>query len=192
MYNSQWTCYSGTESSFIEAHWWQWWFTCQAWLWHRENRLYISQDHSWWRHTDEEKTVSSIVWEAVGKQIKYLVEHGVIRESNSPWAFPIIVIRKKNGKRRICVDYRLLNDHSEKFYWPLGSIDIFASLGGARYLSSLDNANAYHHIPLVEEDIPKTAFICEHQPVLEPSHYLKQYCIIADWALGILFQWNLN
>ena len=88
--------------------------------------------------------------EAVGKQIKDLIEIGVIRESNLPWAFPIIVVRKKNGKLRICVDYRQLNDRSEKSYWPFGSTDdIFASLGGARYLSSLDMANAYHHIPLV-------------------------------------------
>ena len=100
--------------------------------------------------------------EAVKKQIEDLVENGVIRESNSPWAFPLIVVRKKNGKLRLCIDYRLLNDRTEKFYWPLGSIDdIFASLGGARYLSSLDMANAYHHIPMAPEDIPKTAFVCE-------------------------------
>ena len=108
------------------------------------------------------RPVTLALQEAVRKQIKDLVENGVIRESNSPWAFSIIVVRKKNGKLRICIDYSLLNDRREKFHWPLESTDhIFASLGGTRYMLILDKANAYHHIPLVEEDIPKTSFTCE-------------------------------
>ena len=98
----------------------------------------------------------------VDQQINQLLQHGVIRPSNSPWAFPLVVAKKKNGKLRLCVDYRLINAKTEKFYWPMGSIDdIFASLAKARYFSSLDISNAYHHIPVAEEDIPKTAFVWE-------------------------------
>ena len=91
----------------------------------------------------------------------------------------------------MCIDYRLLNDRSEKLYWPLGCIDdIFPSLGGARYLSSLDMANAYHHIPMAPEDIPKTAFVCE-QGLFEygtlpfrlsnaPSYYSQLMTIVLN------------
>ena len=91
----------------------------------------------------------------------------------------------------MCIDYRLLNDRTGKFYWPLGSIDdIFESLGGARYLSSLDMANAYHHIPMAPEDIPKTAFVCE-QGLFEygtlqfglsnaPSYYSQLMSIVLN------------
>ena len=135
--------------------------------------------------------------EAVDKQIKDLVENGIIRESNSPWAFPIIVVKKKNGKLRVVIDYRSLNDRTEKFYWPLGSIDdIFSSLGGVRYLSSLDMANAYHHIPMAEEDIPKTAFVCE-QGLFEygtlpfgltnaPSYYSQLMPIVLNGVENVI------
>ena len=136
-------------------------------------------------------SVPLVLRDQVKKQIGDLVDNGIIRPSNSPWAFPMIVVRKKNNKLRLCQDFRALNQRTEKFYWPLGSIDdIFASLGGARYLSSLDMANAYHHIPMAPEDIPKTAFICE-QGLFEygtlpfgltnaPSYYSQLMSIVLN------------
>jgi hypothetical protein len=85
---------------------------------------------------------------------------GIVRKSTSPWAFPIVVVRKKDGTARICVDYRRLNDVTKKDAHPLPRIDdIFDALRGAKYFSTLDLASGYHQVSVEPEDQEKTGFV---------------------------------
>jgi hypothetical protein len=101
---------------------------------------------------------------AVETQIQKMLEDDIIRPSQSPWNFPILIVPKKlesSGKRewRICVDFCKLNDITVGDSFPLPNIqDILDKLGRARYFSALDCASGYWQVPLAEEDRAKTAF----------------------------------
>lgn len=98
--------------------------------------------------------------EKVRKVVQNLLDNKVIQESTSPYSSPILLIRKKNGEERLCVDYRALNRKTIKDKYPLPRIDdLLDSLKGCQYFTSLDLASGYHQICLEEESIPKTAFI---------------------------------
>ena len=94
------------------------------------------------------------------KEIKNMLERGIIKESTSPWAAPIVLVRKKDNSTRFCIDYRKLNAVTQKDSYPLPRIqDCLDSLGGSKYFSSMDLASGYWQIPVREEDKPKTAFV---------------------------------
>ena len=96
----------------------------------------------------------------VRAHIEDLLSRGIIRPSTSPYASPIVVVRKKNGELRLCVDYRKLNDVTRKDSFPLPRIDeCLDALGGATIFSSLDLASGYYQISMAEDDKAKTAFI---------------------------------
>ena len=98
-------------------------------------------------------------WGEVREELQRLLNKGIIRESSSPYASPIVVVRKSNGAVRICVDYRFLNSKTKKDAFPLPRIDeALEVMKGAKYFSSLDLAQGFHQIPMAEEDIEKTAF----------------------------------
>ena len=87
-------------------------------------------------------------------------DSGVIRESHSPWAAPIVLVRKKDGHVRLCIDYRKINARTIRDSYALPRIDdSLDALGGARYFSSLDLKSGYWQIGMAEEDIEKTAFV---------------------------------
>ena len=84
----------------------------------------------------------------------------VISESKSPWAFPVVLIPKKDGTTRFCIDYRGLNRITKKDVYPLPRIDdILDSLSKSRIRSKLDMTSGYWQIPMRPEDKEKTAFI---------------------------------
>ena len=88
-----------------------------------------------------------------------LKSEGVIEESCSPYAAPIVLVRKKNGGLRLCVDYRQLNKITVKDAFPLPRIaESLDMLSGAKYFSTFDMAQGYHQILVKEEDREKTAF----------------------------------
>jgi hypothetical protein len=91
-----------------------------------------------------------------------LLELGMVRRSHSPYASPIVLVKKKNGKTRICMDYRALNAVTVPDNFPLPRIDtILDSLTGKSWFASLDLQSGYWQIPIRPEDQPKTAFVTE-------------------------------
>ena len=97
--------------------------------------------------------------EELQAQIEDLLAQGHIRPSQSPYGTPILFVPKKDGRWRMCIDYRALNKQTIKDRYPLPRIDdLLDRLGKAKYFSTIDLASGYHQIAMKEDDIPKTAF----------------------------------
>lgn len=95
----------------------------------------------------------------VKEHISKLVKKGVIQESSSAYASPVVVVRKTDGSIRLCVDYRKLNQKTIKDAFPLPRIDeSFDALQGAKFFSTIDLASGYHQVSVKESDRHKTAF----------------------------------
>lgn len=93
--------------------------------------------------------------------INELLSKGIIRESQSDYASPIILVKKKSGEDRMCVDYRALNAVTVKERFPLPLIDDHIDkLGNFKYFTSLDMATGFHQVPMKDDaSISKTAFV---------------------------------
>ena len=102
--------------------------------------------------------------EHIDKEIEDMLKYNIIQLSTkSEWASPVILVPKKNGKLRFCVDYCQLNKVTKKDY-PLPRIDeILDSIGKAQWFISLDLASGYWQVEMKEEDKPKTAFITRNR-----------------------------
>lgn len=95
----------------------------------------------------------------VKQLLQDLLDRQIIRRSSSPYASPIVLVRKKNGQLRLCIDYRLLNAKTVKDAFPLPRIEeTLECLSGAKLFSSLDMAHGYFQVSLHEDSIPKSAF----------------------------------
>ena len=93
------------------------------------------------------------------EHIQHLLEIGVITESQSPYASAVVLVRKKNGSLRMCVDYRQLNQLTVKDSFALPRIEeLTDSLTGCRYFSTLDMRSGYYQVPMDPADREKTAF----------------------------------
>lgn len=100
-------------------------------------------------------------YEAVRKHLQTLLDAGVIRESESPYASPIVVVKKKSGEVRLCVDYRKLNMLTIKDAYALPNLEeAFSALAGSKWFSVMDLKSGYYQIEMEECDKPKTAFVC--------------------------------
>ncbi|CAG9137643.1 unnamed protein product [Plutella xylostella] len=96
----------------------------------------------------------------VQSMIDEMVDCGIVRESNSPYASPIVLVPKKSGEKRLCVDYRALNRITKRDHYPLPRIeDLLDQLSGQCLFTTLDLASGYHQIPIAEESKEKTAFV---------------------------------
>ena len=95
----------------------------------------------------------------VKAEIDKLLDAGVIREINSSWSAPIVVVPKGDGGKRLCIDFRALNAITRTFIWPMLRVeDILARLGKAKYCTTLHLRSGYHHIAFDKQSIKKTAF----------------------------------
>ena len=100
----------------------------------------------------------------INEEIQRMLDNKLIRESTSPWASPVVLAKKKNGKLRFCVDYRKLNAITKKDAYPLPRIDdMLESLAGAKYFSTLDLMSGYWQVEMDPRDREKTAFITRHR-----------------------------
>ncbi len=99
--------------------------------------------------------------EDVRQHLQELLQAGIITESRSPYASPIVVVRKKTGAIRMCIDYRLLNSRTIPDQYTTPCIeDALNALTGSQWFSVLDLRSGYYQIAMSEEDKEKTAFIC--------------------------------
>ena len=100
-----------------------------------------------------------MVREEVARQLKNMQQDGVIEPSNSPLSSPVVMVQKKDGSHRFCVDYRALNSVTKADTFPLPRIaDLLDQLGGARYFSTLDLVSGFWQIQMDPESREKTAF----------------------------------
>ncbi|XP_028177583.1 uncharacterized protein LOC114365243 [Ostrinia furnacalis] len=96
----------------------------------------------------------------VKEMIQEMLDSGIITESESAYASPILLVQKKTGDQRLCVDYRALNAKTIKEHYPLPRIeDQIDQLGGYQYFITLDLASGYYQIPLDPSSQDKTAFV---------------------------------
>jgi hypothetical protein len=105
-------------------------------------------------------TIPYNVRESLKKDVRDMIKMGVIRESKSPHASPVVIVRKKDGSNRVCVDFRKLNRVTVFDPTPMSTAEeIFQKMSKAKYLTKLDLSKGYWQIPVATEDIPKTAFV---------------------------------
>lgn len=98
--------------------------------------------------------------EVVKENIDKMLEMGIISHSDSPWSSPIVMVKKKDGSHRFCIDYRKLNANVEIDPYPLPRIDdTLRSLDGSSVFSTLDLKSGYWQIEVSPSDRKKTAFI---------------------------------
>ena len=94
------------------------------------------------------------------QEMKSMLEKGVIEPGQSPWASPVVLVKKKDGSVRFCVDYRRLNSVTQFDAYPLPRIDeTFEALSGARFFTTLDLLSGYWQVGLTPEARLKSAFV---------------------------------
>eukprot|EP00745_Piridium_sociabile_P039410 TRINITY_DN7365_c0_g1_i12.p1 TRINITY_DN7365_c0_g1~~TRINITY_DN7365_c0_g1_i12.p1 ORF type:complete len:1702 (-),score=291.88 TRINITY_DN7365_c0_g1_i12:2644-7599(-) len=97
--------------------------------------------------------------EIIEREIQTMLDLEVIEHSKSPYTAPVVLVQKKDGSCRFCIDYRWLNKITEFDAEPIPDVEaLFAALGGSRFFSRIDLAKGYWQIPVRPEDRSKTAF----------------------------------
>ena len=92
-------------------------------------------------------------------QVQQMLSTGVIRHSDSPWASPVVMVKKRDGSLRFCVDFRQVNAATIKDAHPIPQIDdLLDTPHGCRWFSMLDLKSGYWQVPIQEQEKEKTAF----------------------------------
>lgn len=115
---------------------------------------------------NEQKTVTQRAYRLPHHQknamkllVSQLWQSKMIQPSMSPYSSPVILVKKKDGTWRLCVDYRQLNSNTIKNKYPIPIIeDLLDELFGAKIFSKIDLRSGYHQIRMKAEDVSKTAF----------------------------------
>ena len=99
------------------------------------------------------------------EELQKMKEKGVISECppNTPWGFQVVIVKKKDGTLRLCVDYRKLNQVTVRDEYPLPKIqELIDRMGKAKYFTSLDLASGYWQVPMNPKSKKYTAFVCPY------------------------------
>jgi len=98
--------------------------------------------------------------DAIDEYVDQLRQKDMIEPSGGPWCSNIVVVRRKDGRLRLCVDYRGLNARTYYDSYPLPNIEAtLDALGGSSWFCTLDLRSGYHNVVIAEEDRDKTQFI---------------------------------
>ena len=101
-----------------------------------------------------------VLKQVVDTQVQQMLETDVIEPSNSPWASPIVLVKKRDGSWRFCIDFRKLNDVTRKDAYPIPQVfDLIDSLSGNTFFTTLDLKSGYWQVPVHADSKPKTAFV---------------------------------
>lgn len=102
--------------------------------------------------------------EEADRIIRDMEKEGVIEPSSSPWASPVVLVRKKDGSTRFCVDYRQLNSVTKKDSYPLPRIDdTLDTLAESKIFSTLDLKSGYWQVELAPQDREKNSINCGYR-----------------------------
>ena len=119
----------------------------------------------------------------VDRQIDELLAAGKIRESNSPYAHPIVLVSKPDSSTRLCVDFRWANAQTLSDPYPIPRSDeMLRKIGSSNFITNLDCTSGYYQIPMDPESIPMTAFLTHR------SHYENLYMPFGLKTAGSTFQ----
>src|SRR5207244_2531133 len=97
----------------------------------------------------------------IKEEINKMLKDGIIKKSEGPWASPVVIVKKKDGSKRFCIDYRKVNNITITDAHPLPRIDdLLEQFREAKWFSGIDLASGYWQIEMDEKDREKTAFTC--------------------------------
>ncbi|CAI8616278.1 unnamed protein product [Vicia faba] len=118
-------------------------------------------------------------------QLEDLLEKNFVRPSVSPWGAHVLLVKKKDGSMRLCIDYHQLNKVTIKNKYPLRRIDdLMDRLVGARMFSKIDLRSGYHQIRVKEEDVQKTTFRTRYGHY----EYLMGAVLSVTYSLNVVLQ----
>ena len=139
-------------------------------------------------------TMKNYQW--VKEEIEKLLAAKVINSSRSSWSAPIIIVPTGDGGKCLVIDYRALNKVTRKFTWSMPKVeDIFSKLNGAKYFTTLDLRDGYHHIPLDKSSILKITFnspFGKYEYVKVPFGLAQTPAYFQELMTGILKNFNFT
>ena len=106
------------------------------------------------------RRTSPLKHDEMERQVTDLLEQGKAKKSSSPWSSPVVLVTKKDGSQRLCVDYRQLNAATVKDAFPLPRVDnSLAALSSSRWFSTLELASGYWQVAIDANTQEKAAFV---------------------------------